>query len=232
MSTPPEIPSFPSSACTSAIEVERFYAFWSNFSTTKSFTWLDEHPACHNTDRRRRCLMEKENRQRREEHIRGFNMAVRAFTVHLKKRNPRYLASPLSEVQRETNLRNVSAEQAFRARRKNLVKVRGDAVPEWARNESSEESDATYSTVDCLERFECVICKEIFWSGNSFASHEVRNTAAERASFSEERSRQTMQRPEPTSSVRRQRTMILFTNHQALLQTRSAAKAIWLLDPN
>ncbi|KAF7585309.1 hypothetical protein BBP40_011289 [Aspergillus hancockii] len=151
--------------------VRPFYASWSNFSTKKSFAWKDVYRYSEASDRRVRRLMEKENRRLREEAIREFNEAVRSLVAFVKKRDPRYKSNIQSESQRQEVLRQTAAAQAARSRAANQAKLRDHVIQHWATPEELVQ-DASDTSEDEAEHFECVVCHKIFKSHKQFEAHE------------------------------------------------------------
>ncbi|KAJ5772037.1 Heat shock protein DnaJ N-terminal [Penicillium odoratum] len=166
-----EYPSFGGRDDSFETVVRPFYAAWAGFSTRKSFAWKDTYRYSEAPDRRVRRLMEKENRQLREEGIREFNDAVRSLVAFVKKRDPRYKANAQSEAQRQETLRQSAAAQAARSRAINQARMRDHVVPEWARSEEPE-IDEEESEESEIENFECVACNKTFKSQNQFEAHE------------------------------------------------------------
>ena len=152
--------------------VKTFYAVWAGFSTKKTFAWMDMYRLNEAPDRRVRRLMEKENQKRRDQGIREFNDAVRVLVAFVRKRDPRYTPSTLSEADRQKALRDAAAAQAARSRAANEAKF-NDVVPEWTKTRESEEMVESEESEEIEEEhFECVACHKIFKSERQFDAHE------------------------------------------------------------
>lgn len=153
-----------------------FYSAWSNFATRKSFAWEDKWRLSDAPDRRVRRLMEKENKQLREEAKREFNDAVRSLVAFVRKRDPRYVPNTQSEAERQKILRDSATQQAARARAANQKAMEEYVIPDWAQSrgddhglegefsESEEESE--------IEVLECVVCNKTFKTEKQYEAHE------------------------------------------------------------
>ena len=168
----PDYPCFGSETSTHDLGLKDFYTCWSNFRTAKTFTWADIFRSYDAPDRRIRRMMDKENQRKRDESARDFNYAVRSLTSYVKKKDPRYAHDPVSNVQRITQLRNLSSAQASKSRLENRAKFSDAELPEWARNDNAEGSETNESAGETLQHIECVACKKVFRSENQYASHE------------------------------------------------------------
>ncbi|KAI9040522.1 putative C2H2 finger domain protein [Aspergillus affinis] len=151
--------------------VRPFYSVWAAFSTKKSFAWKDKYRYSEAPDRRVRRLMEKENKRLREDGIREFNGAVRAFVAFVRKRDPRYQYNAQSESQRQESLRQSTAAQAARSRAANSAKLRDHVQQDWSRSEYADEDHPDTSEEE-VEHFECIVCYKTFKSQNQVEAHE------------------------------------------------------------
>lgn len=165
-------PDFGASTDTYDGNVRQFYAVWMNFSTKKTFSWMDLYNYAEAPDRRVRRLMEKENKRLREEGIREFNDAVRSLVAFVRKRDPRYVPNSQSEADRQKLLREAAAAQAARSRAANKAKIDENSVPEWMRTRESEEEVLSESELSEEEYHECVICSKTFKSEKQYETHE------------------------------------------------------------
>ncbi|KAK6855464.1 DnaJ like subfamily A member 5 [Apiospora arundinis] len=153
-----------------------FYNAWTNFVTSKSFSWKDKWRLSDAPDRRVRRLMEKENKKAREDAIQEFNETVRSMVAFVRKRDPRYIPNTQTEAERQKVLRDASAAQAARSRAAYQEKMAEYVVPDWAQSrgddtglegefsESEEESE--------VEHIECVVCNKVFKTEKQFEAHE------------------------------------------------------------
>ncbi|EPE03649.1 c2h2 finger domain containing protein [Ophiostoma piceae UAMH 11346] len=159
-----------------------FYKDWSNFVTTKSFSWKDKYRLSDAPDRQVRRMMEKENKKSREQGIREFNDAVRSLVAFVRKRDPRYIPNTQSEAERQQVLRDSANAQAQRQRAANQERRRqqqeqaGYVEPGYRAEEkledvsSSEEEEEEKDEV--VEEIECVVCDKTFKSEKQFEAHE------------------------------------------------------------
>ncbi len=154
--------------------VRPFYAVWTDFSTKKSFSWVNVCRYSDAPDRRVRRMMEKENKRFREEGIREFNDAVRSLVAFVKKRDHRYKANVKSEAERQKTLRDAAIGQAARQRAVNQAKqAQTETVPEWMRSSEVEDHESSDEDADSVkEYFECVVCNKNFKSENQYEAHE------------------------------------------------------------
>lgn len=174
---PVDYPAFGSAKDDYGSVAKPFYGSWSSFSTKKSFSWKDKYRLSEAPDRRIRRLMEKENKKFREEGIREFNDAVRSLVAFVRKRDPRYVPSTQSEVERQKVLRDSAAAQAARSRAANQEKLaEGYVVPDWAQSRGDDNThDAEFSLSEEeseVEHIECVVCNKTFKSEKQYEAHE------------------------------------------------------------
>lgn len=172
-----EYPSFGSAKSDYDSVAKPFYNSWSSFSTKKSFSWKDKYRLTEAPDRRIRRLMEKENKKCREDGIREFNDAVRSLVAFVRKRDPRYVPSRQSEVERQKVLRDSAAAQAARSRAANQERLAESyVVPDWAQSRGDDNTNiAEFSVSDEeseVEHIECVVCNKTFKSEKQYGSHE------------------------------------------------------------
>ena len=100
--------------------VAPFYAFWSDFSTHRSFAWLDKWNLKEATDRPTLRAMEKENKKLRELGKRQRNEEIRELVAFIRKHDKR-VARQKEYFRQKMNEQNKKTEEARRiAIRKNL----------------------------------------------------------------------------------------------------------------
>ncbi|KAF2993240.1 hypothetical protein E8E14_001691 [Neopestalotiopsis sp. 37M] len=171
-----EYPSFGSADDDYDGVAKAFYSAWSNFATKKSFAWEDKWRLSDAPDRRVRRLMEKENKQLREEAKRDFNDTVRSLVAFVRKRDPRYVPNTQSEAERQKILRESAQQQAARARAANQKAAEDYVVPEWAQSRGDDqalEGEFTESEEESeVEVLECVVCNKIFKTEKQYEAHE------------------------------------------------------------
>lgn len=151
--------------------VRSFYAVWSSFSTSKSFSWEDRYRTSEAPDRFVRRRMEQENLRMRKEAKQEFNDSVRSLVAFVRKRDPRYVPNTQSEAERQKILRDATAAQAARARAANAAKL-NDEVPEWTKVREPEELEESEEEEVDEEVIECVACSKTFKSEKSWEAHE------------------------------------------------------------
>ena len=166
-------PSFGSAEDSHEGAVRPFYIVWTNFSTKKTFSWMDVYRYSEAPDRRTRRMMEKDNKRFRDEGIREFNETVRSFVAFIKKRDPRYIPNTQSEANRQKVLRDAAKAQAARSRAANLAKINEQVIPEWVKTEMPGGSKISEEeTEDLRQQYECIVCKKTFKSENQYEVHE------------------------------------------------------------
>ncbi|KAI1839779.1 hypothetical protein JX266_014006 [Neoarthrinium moseri] len=171
-----EYPSFGSATDDYDRVAKPFYAAWANFATKKSFAWEDKWRLSDAPDRRVRRLMEKENKQLREEARREFNDAVRSLVAFVRKRDPRYVPNTQSEAERQKILRDAAAAQAARSRAAHQKMMEEYVVPEWAQSRGDDQGlEGEFSETEEeseVEVLECVVCNKTFKTEKQYEAHE------------------------------------------------------------
>lgn len=171
-----EYPTFGSAHDDYDTVAKQFYGAWSNFATRKSFVWEDKWRLSDAPDRRVRRLMEKENKQIREEAKREFNDAVRSLVAFVRKRDPRYVPNTQSEAERQKILRDSAQQQAHRARAANQKATEDYVVPDWAQSRGDDQGlEGEFSETEEeseVEVLECVVCSKLFKTEKQYEAHE------------------------------------------------------------
>lgn len=174
-----DFPSFGFSTWTWSAKNERdnlnmaksFYAVWTNFTTAKDFSWVEQWKSTEAPDRRTRRLMEKDNKKVRDDARKDYNDTVRSLAKFLRKRDPRY-KKHLTEMQtRPSGSTTPSAtnpssrpqpSDAYVEQEWQKVDLKGlHADLEWAAAEGEDD-----------EQWECVACGKMFRSEAAWDSHE------------------------------------------------------------
>ncbi|KAG6041424.1 hypothetical protein E4U41_004413 [Claviceps citrina] len=171
----PQYPTFGFSDDKYETVVKPFYAFWSGFSTRKSFSWKENYRLSDAPDRRVRRVMEKENKKCREDAIRQFNEAVRFLTSFVRRRDPRYVPNIQTHAERQKSLRNAAASQAARSRAANQQKVGPYEDPDWTRLQEDDAHGHDFSDIEEeseVEILQCVVCNKCFKSLQQLEVHE------------------------------------------------------------
>ena len=150
-----------------------FYSYWSNFYTFQNFAWVCLFRTQGAQDRRTRRLMEKENQRLRDQKIREFNGAVRSLTVAIRKKlGPGHASDLVTGAERNEQLHNASLAQAAKSRSENLKNVSHSEIPDWAKIEDCDESEASYSRAEEKVIQLCQPCRKTFKTSNQLVSHE------------------------------------------------------------
>lgn len=152
--------------------VKTFYAYWTGFSSKKSFSWKDKYSMRGVTDRWTRRRIEQENKKFRAEGKAEFNEAVRALVAFVRKRDPRFKPNTQSEQERQNALREATAAQAQRMRAANQAKMDQEVLPEWAKAREPDELEESEQEESEEEHFECVACRKTYKSEKQWEAHE------------------------------------------------------------
>lgn len=110
-------------------EVDRFYKYWSNFISRRSFAWMDKYKPSEAENRRVKRLMEKENKKFRDQARKSRNELVRHLTEYIKKRDKRIAArkEELKAKEEEKKKRDqLQKEKDQLEKSKKLAKLRED----------------------------------------------------------------------------------------------------------
>lgn len=174
---PVSYPSFGGAADNYETMVRPFYAVWTGFATSKTYSWEDLHQYSDAPDRRIRRMMEKENKRFRDEAIHDFNNLVRSFVGFVKKRDPRFKPKKQSDEERQTALRSAAAAQAARSRAANMARfVQLKETPDRKKSDAVNEDDNSNEKKKVIaELVECVVCKKTFKSEKQYEAHEKSN---------------------------------------------------------
>lgn len=170
-------PSFGGAGDDYETKVRPFYAAWTGFATSKTYSWEDLHQYSEAPDRRIRRMMEKENKRFRDEAIHDFNNLVRSFVGFVKKRDPRFKPKKQSDEDRQTALRSAAAAQAARSRAANMAKfAQLKETTNRTNSEALNEDDYSDEKQKFItEQVECVVCKKTFKSEKQYEAHEKSN---------------------------------------------------------
>ncbi|KAJ1534312.1 hypothetical protein HK096_004035, partial [Nowakowskiella sp. JEL0078] len=179
--------------------VRDFYGRMVNFTTVKSFRWVDEYRLSDAPERRVRRAMEKHNQKLREKALREFNDTVRELVDFVKKRDPRFKA--FTERTKEAKLKKEMEMKAKATREKEARKkireelAKGHLEQHWAvvdedkyfalhnedfevgegnKEEDEEEgSEVLYEMEDDeIEDLYCVACDKEFKSIQQKDNHD------------------------------------------------------------
>ncbi|CAO3645885.1 unnamed protein product [Mucor hiemalis] len=152
--------------------VRDFYSAWSNFTSTKSFIWMDKWKLSDAPSRIVRRAMEKENKKARETGRKEYQDTVRNLAEYCRKRDPRVKKYLVEEQKRKEA---VAAEQKARTQREKQdlqAKAADYQTPEWAQVEEEVFTDEEEVEEEEVNEFYCVVCDKGYRSEKQFTSHE------------------------------------------------------------
>ncbi|RPD54290.1 DnaJ-domain-containing protein [Lentinus tigrinus ALCF2SS1-7] len=150
-----------------------FYAYWTNFVTSKEFEWADQWNLAEAPDRRVRRLMERDNKKARDDARKEYNETVRSLAMFIRKRDPRYKTHIARQAQGQSTPQGARTPKPaasgtaqpvpqFVEQEWQKTNTRDDAADiEWAAAEGEDE-----------EEWECVACGKSFRSEAAWDSHE------------------------------------------------------------
>ncbi|KAI8076546.1 uncharacterized protein B0P05DRAFT_512069 [Gilbertella persicaria] len=155
--------------------VKDFYGAWSNFSTVKSFAWMDKWRLSDAPNRYVRRQMEKENKKAREVGRKEYNDTVRSLAEFLRKRDPRVKTYLAEEQKRKEAVAAENKARLLREKQELQAKVAEYQVPEWAQVEEEEldEEEDLSEEEEQADEFYCVVCDKAYKSERQFTSHEL-----------------------------------------------------------
>ncbi|PWN21456.1 ChaC-domain-containing protein, partial [Microstroma glucosiphilum] len=182
--------------------VRDFYTFFMNFQTRKSMGWLDQYRLSEAPDRRVKRLMEKENKRARDAGKREYNDTIRALTLFVRKRDPRYKAhqesqekarvGPEAEANRKAYVEKIERERRARADafQPQSWQIAQETEDIYSGDETEEDDDEDEDQLDEGEDedqidaegvsgdeedfndLECFACDKRFRSVAAFENHE------------------------------------------------------------
>uniref|UniRef100_A0A183CFF6 DnaJ domain-containing protein n=1 Tax=Globodera pallida TaxID=36090 RepID=A0A183CFF6_GLOPA len=174
-----------------------FYAFWLDFSTQRSFAWLDKWDLRQAPDRPTARVMEKENRKMREQGRKQRSEQVRKVVEFVRKNDARVQLAKERQRERNARIHQIVEEQRLQTIRRNLEKM-----PTFERDEEAHQRhlahledieqalDAEFGTIDAAElsgqhsgeegeaddenagKFRCIVCEKNFNSKNVLVNHQ------------------------------------------------------------
>ncbi|KAI7847970.1 hypothetical protein BDC45DRAFT_524513 [Circinella umbellata] len=163
-----------------------FYAAWMNFTSVKSFQWMDKWRLRDAPNRFVRRAMEKENKKAREVARKEYNDTVRSLATFVRKRDPRFKKFQQDEQKRREV---AAAEQKARVQREKeelQAQLASYEEPEWAkidqtslaaagylsdRSDNNDDEDDVGSGAEETD-FYCVVCDKFYKSEQQYTSHE------------------------------------------------------------
>lgn len=184
------IPSFGNSQ-TDYEKVSEFYNYWLNYSTKKSYTWLDPFDIRDLRDKKYIKLVEKENKKVRLKAKKERNEEVRNLVAFVRKRDKRVHAQKKLQEQKILEDKKKREQLSKQKRLERLEELNSSASqPDWAKFDNVESElaeieknlaqefgdEATNSEDESdeedLSNLYCVACNKIFKTPKAFQNHE------------------------------------------------------------
>uniref|UniRef100_A0A8R1DTM7 DnaJ homolog subfamily C member 21 n=1 Tax=Caenorhabditis japonica TaxID=281687 RepID=A0A8R1DTM7_CAEJA len=165
--------------------VNQFYGFWSSFSTSRSFAWLDHYDINQASNRFESRQIDQENKKFRDAGKQERNEQIRQLVAFVRKRDPRvkkyreYLEQKKQDAlqkQQDNRKRQIAKNQqlsdshlqdkeAEASRLAHLIEVSLKMAEDY--DTCSDECDE-----DGEERPYCVVCSKSFKTANAKRNHE------------------------------------------------------------
>ncbi|KAI3638122.1 hypothetical protein MIR68_003733 [Amoeboaphelidium protococcarum] len=172
--------------------LKSFYGYWTSFSTSLDFAWVDKYRAADEHNRRVRRVVGKENKKFREQAKREYNDSVRALTKFVQRRDERWKrlheeAKAAQEARQTIERRRVAEERAELLRKgeffqeQEWMKVDEDRLDQLLDEEyedvyqsgNADVNDGDFDEDDSFEQdFFCVLCDKSFKSDKQLSNHE------------------------------------------------------------
>ena len=170
-------PSFGDSLSSDA-EVLRFYEYWDNFITAKSFSWADEYKISKDYERRVNRMIEQDNKKARVVQKKKYMDTIRQFVEYVKKRDPRIEKIREREKEREEEKRQsklLMEEEKKRVKKENLQRAREEEMrrfEELDRMKENGKKAVEQEEEEEVDEFYCAPCQKGFKSENQLKNHE------------------------------------------------------------
>ncbi|KAI9302941.1 hypothetical protein BJ944DRAFT_166328 [Cunninghamella echinulata] len=182
--------------------VRDFYSAWSNFSTRKTFQWLDKWRLSDAPNRIVRRAMEKENKKARDVGRKEYNDTIRSLATFLKKRDPRMKAYQEEEQKRREEAAAQQKAKIQREKQELQERLANYQEQEWEKvdekkyfddyylpkknnngsekkkkkdgdNDDDNEDDDEDDESEVEESdYYCVVCDKFYKSEQQLSSHE------------------------------------------------------------
>ncbi|KAI9320469.1 hypothetical protein BX666DRAFT_1908347 [Dichotomocladium elegans] len=156
-----------------------FYAAWMNFSTVKSFQWMDKWRLSEAPSRYVRRAMEKENKKAREQARKEYNETIRSLAAFVRKRDPRFKSYIAEEQRRREALAAEQKERALREKEEMVAQAAAYKEQEWAKvtmviseDEEDEQDEQGSGDPNAEGDLYCVVCDRYYKSEQQYAAHE------------------------------------------------------------
>jgi DnaJ family protein A protein 5 len=153
-------------------DLSTFYLEWLNFSSRRSFAWLDKWRLSDAPNRQYKRGMEKDNKKARDAGRRAYNDVVRSLAAFVRKRDPRYKAYMEQVNQRKRVQEEEAKARLEQQRRAAQIQAQEFQEQHWMKvheKQMDEEDDVE----DEEEAWECVLCEKLFKSERALANHET-----------------------------------------------------------
>lgn len=163
-------------------DVIKFYRYWENFVSCKSFAWADQYKAERSDDRYIKRHIKKDSRKRRVKAKKAYNETLKSLVDFIKKRDRRW--DQVVEMNKEKE-KQKEIEEAEKAKEKEIQKQEQKERARIAEIERMEELEkyresntvmadkhADLEDEDAMEEFYCQICKKTFKSEGQMRNHE------------------------------------------------------------
>ncbi|OII75460.1 DnaJ domain-containing protein [Cryptosporidium ubiquitum] len=163
--------------------VMEFYSFWSNFSSTRTFSWKDIWNLNQAQNRQIRRAMEAENNKERKKGKKEYNETIRKLVEYVKKRDPRVISymrnksEKIMKLQKEKEIQKKMEEEVRRRARdearieemKRMEELDAERRELYG-NDCLQEGDRD---IECYETFiyTCKLCNKTFKSEQQLNSH-------------------------------------------------------------
>jgi len=198
-----EYPSFGDSSSPDEVWQE-FYAFFSCYSTTRTYTWLDKYDTRQAENRRVSRLMEKENKKERDAAKKERNEAVRELIKFIRKRDKRVqmyskkLAEKREENKRKTAEKRQKQLDAQAKALQDAMQQVDDGNGGFGMKDMEDELRVLEDKLDAedVDELFCVACNKEMRNEKAFASHRKQKKHLENV----ERLRETLLNDELISS--------------------------------
>ena len=167
--------------------VAPFYDFWTNFSTSRSFAWLDKWNLRDAPNRATLRAMEKDNKKLRDAGKNERNDEIRSLAAYVRKRDKRVHAFRAVLEERKKKAQQEVEERRKQKIRENLEQLGDHVVDEKAMKEHMQDLeqienalDAEFGTVkdsgagysdddDGEEEVQyCIVCEKSFKTSYDF----------------------------------------------------------------
>eukprot|EP01118_Nematostelium_gracile_P000083 TRINITY_DN10072_c0_g1_i1.p1 TRINITY_DN10072_c0_g1~~TRINITY_DN10072_c0_g1_i1.p1 ORF type:complete len:507 (+),score=169.07 TRINITY_DN10072_c0_g1_i1:53-1573(+) len=169
-----QAPSFGNSK-TPYSEVKKFYTFWSDFVSKRSFSYCDVYKTTEAPNRKVKRLMEKDNKKARDKARKARNDQVRHLVDFIKNRDKRVAEAKLQEKIKEEERLKLELQRKEELKEKNrLLRVQAEAERKaW----EDQLSDSEFDYIEEEEQQElqdlyCAVCKKSFRSQKQWQNHE------------------------------------------------------------